>query len=277
MELEAARAMMEEQEQVRRAAASASGGGPSHSFNKKGIDAKLREMARDLPWEETLVVCEHPLELEDVHDDLQREVAFYNNALATVQDAKGRLAKLGIPYRRPDDFLCEMVKSDQHMAKIKDKLIFEQKKMEAFEQRKQRQDQRKYAKQVSAAKATERTARKKETLDAIDQWRKTAKSRGGGPLPDNDGLDDYLNANGKRGRTDGGGGGPLSTKKRAAADRKYGFGGPTRYKKSTDSKSLNDFSSFDPKKGKLVRKKGSRPNKGASRPGKSARQRGRGK
>lgn len=58
---------------------------------------------------------------------------------------------------------------------IKDKLIFEQQKMDAFEQRKARQDQRKYAKELSSNKQAEKSKRKKEGLEEIEEWKKGAK------------------------------------------------------------------------------------------------------
>lgn len=58
---------------------------------------------------------------------------------------------------------------------IKDKLIFEQQKMDAFEQRKARQEQRKYAKELNSNKVAEKSKRKKEGLEEIEQWKKGAK------------------------------------------------------------------------------------------------------
>lgn len=37
-----------------------------------GLLQQAEEMARAMPWEETLTVSDVPLELEDVHDDLKR-------------------------------------------------------------------------------------------------------------------------------------------------------------------------------------------------------------
>jgi rRNA-processing protein EBP2 len=47
-----------------------------------------------------------------IHDDLQREVAFYDVALEAVLEAKILCHKAGIPFTRPDDFFAEMVKTD---------------------------------------------------------------------------------------------------------------------------------------------------------------------
>lgn len=47
------------------------------------------------------------------------EVCFYNNSLEAVKRARELLASAGVPYKRPDDFLCEMVKADSHMDKVR--------------------------------------------------------------------------------------------------------------------------------------------------------------
>ena len=48
----------------------------------------------------------------DVHDDLKREVAFYNLALEAVRTAKVECRDANIPFSRPDDFFAEMIKTD---------------------------------------------------------------------------------------------------------------------------------------------------------------------
>ncbi|POM57374.1 RRNA-processing protein EBP2, partial [Phytophthora palmivora] len=115
-------------------------------YNKEALLALVKDWdAKPLPWVETLDTCTVSLELESVHDDLKREVAFYNNTLAMVRVAKNRLKKEGVAYKRPDDYFAEMLKSDAHMAKVKDKLIYEQKKITAVEERKKSQAHRKVA------------------------------------------------------------------------------------------------------------------------------------
>lgn len=57
---------------------------------------------------------------------------------------------------RPTDFFCEHVKTDNHMAKIKDRLIMEEKKIDAFEKRKNREHNKKFNKQVANVKQQER-------------------------------------------------------------------------------------------------------------------------
>ena len=48
----------------------------------------------------------------DIHDDLKREVAFYDTALEAVHLARGECERAGIPFTRPDDFFAEMIKTD---------------------------------------------------------------------------------------------------------------------------------------------------------------------
>eukprot|EP00903_Cladosiphon_okamuranus_P009880 g9385.t1 len=293
MELAAARAVMEEQT-ARRKALRGEGGGEDEedaeeagvdgrevagaktaaaaaaaavSYNKAGLLQKAAEMTRSIPWEETLTISDIPLELEDVHDDLKREVSFYNHALEAVKRGRSKLVAANVPYKRPEDFLCEMVKTDAHMDKIKDKLIFEQQKMDAFEQRKARQEQRKYAKELNSTKVAEKSKRKKEGLEEIEQWKKGAKRNRGGPLADDDGLDAVLS--GKKAGGHGGGPGGRNTK-REAKDKKYGFGGKKREKGQSDPRSLNDLSSYNPRQGGSGRSR-SKPAKGSHRPGKSVR------
>ncbi|CAN0096491.1 unnamed protein product [Ectocarpus sp. 4 AP-2014] len=290
MELAAARAAMEEQtarrkalrgeedgddsggaagSEGREAPAGSEGGAaaPTGSYNKAGLLQKAAEMERAIPWEETLTVSDVPLELEDVHDDLKREVSFYNNALEAVKRGRSLLVAANVPYKRPEDFLCEMVKTDAHMDKIKDKLIFEQQKMDAFEQRKARQEQRKYAKELNSNKVAEKSKRKKEGLEEIEQWKKGAKRSRGGPLADDDGLDAVLSGN-KAGGREGGPGGRNT--KREAKNKKFGFGGKKREKGQSDPRSLNDLSQYNPKQGGSGRSR-SKPAKGSNRPGKSVR------
>ncbi|KAK7240884.1 rRNA-processing protein [Aureococcus anophagefferens] len=68
-----------------------------------------------------------------------------------------------------------------HMAKVKENLLFQQKKMDAFEQRKRRQAEVKYAKALQAEKVAEKSAKKKAELrEAGGKKRKGGGAKGGG-------------------------------------------------------------------------------------------------
>lgn len=50
-------------------------------------------------------------------------------------EAIKRFEAAGIPWQRPPDYYAEMVKSDEHMAKVKDRLMYEQQQIEQAEER----------------------------------------------------------------------------------------------------------------------------------------------
>jgi rRNA-processing protein EBP2 len=93
--------------------------------SNKALVAVLEEMTsarRGMPWAETFdIIPADPLPFGgiskqgsplDIHDDLKREVAFYNIALESVKEARKRCNDAGIPFSRPEDFFAEMVKTD---------------------------------------------------------------------------------------------------------------------------------------------------------------------
>lgn len=122
-----------------------------------------------LPFSEhQSITSTDPVSIADVNDDLTRELAFYKQSLDAVREARALLKKEGVPFTRPTDYFAEMVKSDEHMGKIKQKMTDEaSNKKAAAEARKQR-DLKKFGKQVQIAKLQERDKAKRETLDKIN-------------------------------------------------------------------------------------------------------------
>jgi rRNA-processing protein EBP2 len=113
------------------------------------------------------IMTTEPVSIPDVSDDLNRELAFYAQSLSAVKEARKLLKAEGAPFSRPKDYFAEMVKADEHMAKIKAKLIEEAaSKKAAAEARKQR-DLKKFGKQVQVAKLQERDKERKQTLEKI--------------------------------------------------------------------------------------------------------------
>ena len=114
------------------------------------------------------VTTSGPVAISDVHDDLMRELAFYKQSLEAAHEARNRLNIEGVPFSRPTDYFAEMVKSDEHMGKIKSKLMNDAAvKRAAADARKQR-DLKKFGKQIQVAKLQERNRAKTETLDKIN-------------------------------------------------------------------------------------------------------------
>ena len=138
----------------------------------------------DAQWREGLVLAnKQRIDVEDVENDLERELAFYNQALEASFAAIKRFEDEGIKWRRPDDYLAEMVKSDGHMAKVKEQLVHEQTVIEEAEQRRKDRENRKYSKQVAAERRKERSQQKKQAIDSVTSMRKQrAKSNFEGEL-----------------------------------------------------------------------------------------------
>ena len=122
-----------------------------------------------LPFSEhQSITSSTPTVIPDIDDDLNRELAFYSQSLAAAQEARKRLLAEGVPFSRPADYFAEMVKSDEHMGHVKQKLVdAAASKKAAAEARKQR-DLRKFGKQVQTAKLQERAKEKREMLDKIN-------------------------------------------------------------------------------------------------------------
>ena len=49
--------------------------------------------------------------------------------------AIAKMEAAGVPWRRPPDYYAEMVKTDDHMLKVREQLAFEQKQIEEAGQR----------------------------------------------------------------------------------------------------------------------------------------------
>jgi rRNA-processing protein EBP2 len=133
-------------------------------------------LSSKLPFSENqVIISDAPTDIPDMEDDLNRELAFYKQSLDAVTKARGLLKKEGVPFSRPADYFAEMVKSDEHMGKIKGKLIDEAASKKASAEARRQRDLKKFGKQVQVAKLQERSREKKDTMDKI-QLLKRSKS-----------------------------------------------------------------------------------------------------
>ena len=102
-----------------------------------------------------------------------------------------------------------MVKSDEHMKRVRSELLFEQQQLEIREERRKARESKKYGKQVQAEKIKQRTLEKKSQIKSLDKWRKQRQKSGF--ADDGNAPFEGAGGDGKRKRTD--------------RDAKYGFGG----------------------------------------------------
>ncbi|KAF3042942.1 rRNA-processing protein and EBNA1-binding protein ebp2 [Didymella heteroderae] len=235
--------------------------------NTAALTAALKRI--ELPYSK-LAFSEHqsvttiePVEIADVEDDLNRELAFYKQCLSSVKDARGRLKKEGVSFSRPADYFAEMVKSDEHMGKIKQKLIDEAASKKASAEARKQRDLKKFGKQVQVAKMQERAKEKRDTMEQINLLKRKRQGADITKTNEEDLFDIGLEADdSKPDRREGRAGG----NKRQKKDAKFGFGGKKRHAKSNTSESTNDGRGFSSRK-----MKGKTGGAAKARPGKARR------
>ncbi|OTB18084.1 hypothetical protein K445DRAFT_314897 [Daldinia sp. EC12] len=215
--------------------------------------------------------------IEDIQDDLKRELAFYAQSLEAAKRARALLKAEGVPFSRPTDYFAEMVKDDGHMEKVKAKLIEEASAKKASAEARKQRDLKKFGKQVQVAKLQERQKAKRETLEKIKTLkRKRQESSGDLGTTEADlfdvGVDNELSKHNAQRAFSRGKDGERAGAKRQKKNEKYGFGGKKRHAKSGDAVSSGDLSSFNARKMKAGGARGGKPVK--PRLGKSRRNAG---
>ncbi|SAM85114.1 related to EBP2-required for pre-rRNA processing and ribosomal subunit assembly [Ustilago bromivora] len=225
-----------------------------------------------LPWMETMRVT-YPIsvsaEVTDVENDLERELAFYKQALHAAVEGRKLVEASGTAFSRPSDYFAEMVKTDEHMERIRQKLLDESAAIKASEAAKKQRELKKFGKKVQVEKLQERIRNKKEMNERVNGL----KRKLGGGVGDDDGeefdvrLEEAIGERASKKQANGKGGRESTNKAkmpRSARDAKYGFGGKKKYSKSNTAESTNDFS-VGPTRGA----RGSKPLKGKPTSGKA--------
>ena len=139
--------------------------------NTVALTAALKRIAiptSKVPFSEhQSIMTAEPVSIADVGDDLKRELAFYGQSYSAALEGRRLLKAEGVPFTRPNDYFAEMVKADEHMAKIKAKLIDEAAGKKASAEARKQRDLKKFGKQVQVAKLQEREKEKRQTMDKI--------------------------------------------------------------------------------------------------------------
>ena len=111
------------------------------------------------------VTTEATLNGMDVNHDLNRELAFYNQAKEASESGLRQLRELGLPIERPADYFAEMVKSDEHMGFIRKRLSKQQERLETIERKKKETEARKFGKGKARLKKQEKLREKKAEIE----------------------------------------------------------------------------------------------------------------
>jgi len=210
------------------------------------------------------------VDIPDINDDLNRELALYSQSMSAVQEARRLLKKedKDFPFSRPSDYFAEMVKDDEQMAKVKSRLIESAASKQASADAKKQRGLKKFGKAVQQQREQERAQDKRKMMDTVKNLKRKRQGEVGGGehtteadifdvSADAPTTDDRQNKRrkGDRGARDG----REPNGKRAAKNEKFGRGGKKKHSKENDAKS-SGFEAFGAKK-----------KTGASRPGKGRR------
>jgi rRNA-processing protein EBP2 len=232
------------------------------ALNKRYNDIRLDTPGVKIPWIELQAVTYNKdLGIDDktVHDDLKRELAFYEQGLAAALEGRKKYKELNKPFSRPNDYFAEMVKTDEQMSKIRQNMIEESESIKNAEAAKRQRDLRKYGKKVQTEKLLEKNRNKKMEMEKINRLKRKRSDNNDDDFDVSLDFDDNDNKNK-----------PQKSKKRLAKDKKFGYGGKKRGSKQNTAESTADMSGFSHKKMKANTFGGVKGKK-AKRPGKSKR------
>ncbi|CAD7925468.1 unnamed protein product [Amoebophrya sp. A25] len=145
---------------------------PAILLKRDEIKYKPAAGQKHVPWIETLAVtAAKPLDKTEAEEDVKREQSFLAQAKELVAEGYRRLRVMKIPATRPDDFLAEMFKTDDQMLKVRTRIVDEQKRIGAVEERKRNQANAKFGKAVGVKRAEEKAKKRKQGLDQIEKWK----------------------------------------------------------------------------------------------------------
>ncbi|KOG98163.1 Ebp2p [Saccharomyces eubayanus] len=232
---------------------------PHHKLTINNTKAMKHAFERvQLPWKKhsfqehqsITAITNTDEQIKDIYDDTERELAFYKQSLNAVVVAREELKRLKVPFKRPLDYFAEMVKSDEHMDKIKGKLVYEASDKKAREDARRQRQLKKFGKQVQHATLQKRQLEKRDTLDKIKSLKNKRKHNEIDHSEFNVGVEEEMEGKkSDRGRPNG---------KRAAKNAKYGQGGMKRFKRKNDADSTADVTGFSSRK---MKGKTNRPGK----------------
>lgn len=190
-----------------------------------------------------------PLTVKDVFDDTERELAFYAQALEAVRQGRNLCKQKQIPFSRPADYFAEMVKSDEHMDRIKRKLIDEETAKRASQEARKQRELKKYGKKVQHERLQQYQKQKRDTLDKVNSLKRKRKNQ---EVPGGDEFEVHLEdalKDKKKERDDKYRlGNRAPNNKRQAKNNKYGYGGKKKGSRSNTAESSMDISGFQNKR-----------------------------
>lgn len=103
-------------------------------------------------------------------------MASYKQALHGANAARALATQHNLPFTRPADYFAEMVKSDAHMERIRQRLLDESAGIQRAEQKRREREGKKFGKQVQLEKARERERSKKDMEEKLKGLKRSTHS-----------------------------------------------------------------------------------------------------
>ncbi|MFH4976878.1 hypothetical protein AB6A40_003587 [Gnathostoma spinigerum] len=216
------------------------------------MNEKLKKLEKNFPWIEKIdvTVPRDEITMDSLEDEFGREVIFYKQAEKAVRIAFPQLLQIGVKVFRPSDYYAEMAKSDEHMQKVRKKMLEVEHGKKRQDALKKIREEKKFAVKVQKEVLENRQAEKKKFLEAVKKRRKGMKEQLDEMLDsarrlqtsDDDDETGLSNRKLKTERHKGRSG--MKKMSRKLRDRKYGFGGQKKRSKMNTLESVNDIPAF---------------------------------
>ena len=100
----------------------------SRIYDELRLDGPSASKGSTMPWIETMSVTYGKRiadEVPDAQNDLDRELAFYRQSLDAAVRGRELVLAAKVPFSRPADYFAEMVKTDEHMERVRQRLLDE--------------------------------------------------------------------------------------------------------------------------------------------------------
>eukprot|EP00834_Sanchytrium_tribonematis_P006796 NODE_537_length_6324_cov_1.677430.p4 type:complete len:213 gc:universal NODE_537_length_6324_cov_1.677430:3363-2725(-) len=127
----------------------------------------MLEIMDNSPKNMSELVFSNPCDSFDADDEFKREMSFYACALSNVKKAFGALSNI----KRPSDYYCEMLKTDEMMEKMKKSLLKEKMEIENRDKKKEIQRLKKFGKKIQKKREVEKIKEKKSKLDNVKKFK----------------------------------------------------------------------------------------------------------
>jgi len=210
------------------------------------LKAKIAAMDKKLPWIESVdVTVDNVLNETALKDDFEREIIFYKQAASAVKLAIPRLEAMKVSVFRPDDYFAEMAKSDDHMQKVRRRLVEIQEGKQRQEAFRRIREEKKFASKVEKNAIERKGNEKKKLMEAVKKHKKGMKEQLENMLNNAKRMDfdeeDEGERSGPNRRFEKNGKGKGGQMNRNAREKKFGFGGQKKRSKQNDKASFGEF------------------------------------